>query len=910
MRGLRVVTFLALSAALAGCGKSSPRVGKPHSGFFGDEAGLRLDAPDDKSRRSALRLDEIEPRPELPAPATRAATAEPSPPDALVLYAQGRRSLMDGQRFSAIKQLEGAIALDPLAPAPYLLLAQALLGDGTFNDKSIRALETAAELDPADTATRVELGRQYLAKGDAPRAVAHLRLAMATPGYQDHEDEAALVDLFLARALDKGGYGQAAVDQYERLLGRVRTGQLSLRKDPEMSMLVASPELISLEIGRLHEAAGRYELALAALDPVAAEEPGNFDVQARVVRLMKQVGRRDEAVGRAVDLLTRFRANAASVALLREVGRSEAHGSGDAVQHLRRLSKANPTDRALLFALSDTLRAEGQESEATRILVEALGAQSANVEVAKRLFGVYDAQGNVTAAAKLLIDTVAAQPESLRELAPLWSQLTELARPGRLRLADVEQIDVASGARAAKLLFVATSAEALGRRAVAQAALEQAVRESPRFAPAYRLLLERIWSDAAAFAPAERSSASQQLIARARRSGDEALALELTGLTYLHEADPASASAALRDAVRVNGDSPDRILAAARAAEAAGEARRAESLLWKLVSDRPTCDAAYEALFAQYLQRGDTVSAVRVVSRWLAADPGSVNARLLQASVFRQSSHTDPAERVLDALVAEHPANAAVLGSLYVARVGSGQIDAFVAKLESLWAGNRANHAAGEMLVRTYAELNRHPDAARVLDALKEASQQRQPADADALYHFASLYTHIRQTEAAEALLEAAVSHDPTHAGASNDLGYSWADHGRNLERAETLVRVAVGAEPTNASFLDSLGWVLYKRGQFAEAQQHLQQAAGATEKADPIVLDHLGDTLYQQKQLAEAVATWQRSLQRIAEEDAGREDLQELKLKLLQKLKQAEAGQVVNVAPTGDHSATRVGTR
>ncbi|HEV7299051.1 MAG TPA: tetratricopeptide repeat protein [Tepidisphaeraceae bacterium] len=917
MSAFRTLTYLALSAAVAGCGTSSSdpvagRVkGKPRNGFFGEGAGLRLDQPSDTTtRRAALALDDIEPRPALPAPATTRAAAKPAPAEALMLYAQARRSLIDGQRFTAIKQLEQAIGIDPLSPAPYLLLAEAQLGEGTFNDKSIRSLETASELDPTNADTRVELGRQYLAKGDVQRAIAHLRLAMATPRYREHEDVAATTDLFLAKALEKGGYSRAAIERYERLLSRVKTRDLSLRKDPELALLVANPDLIAMDIGRLYEAGGQYERALAALEPVASEAPDNFDLQARVARLLKLVGRSDEAMARSVELLTRFRASRASVELMREIGRGANSGDGGALVHLRRLANANPTDRAILFALSDTLRAEGHEDEATQILVEALGKQSANIEITRRLFGVYDAKNDVKAAATLLLRTIAQQPESTSELAPLWDDLTRLARPKRLGVADVAALDVPVEARAAKLYFQAESTQQMGRSATVRETLERAVAQLPVFPPAYRALHGQIWADEVSDLQ-EKQRLSRALATRAKRGGDAALAMELQGLTQLAQNDATAAATTLSEAVRAGGSSPDRILTAARAHATAGDVRKAEGLLWKLISDHPTCEAAYTSLFTQYLQRGDTMAAVKIVSRWLAADPSNVNARLLQASVFRQSSHNEAAEEVLLNLVNEHPSNSAVLADLYGFYVSNGRIEAYVSKLEALRAADPSNYVAGEMLVETYAQMQRFPDAARVLDALRTNAVEAGGADADALYYFAGLYTGIRQPETAEELLEVAVKQDPKHAPANNDLGYALADAGRNLERAESMVRVAVNADPTNASYLDSLGWVLYKRGRFTDAQQYLQMAADASETADPIVLDHLGDAFYRQQEKDDATATWKRSLERINEDDSTRADLQELKLRLLQKLKQAEAGQAVNVAPTAQPAtAPRVGVR
>ena len=66
------------------------------------------------------------------------------------------------------------------------------------------------------------------------------------------------------------------------------------------------------------------------------------------------------------------------------------------------------------------------------------------------------------------------------------------------------------------------------------------------------------------------------------------------------------------------------------------------------------------------------------------------------------------------------------------------------------------------------------------------------PDDADVLYIISCIYSRIGQTQTCEQILADLLKIDPTHAGACNDLGYSWADQGKNLQQAETLIRQAI----------------------------------------------------------------------------------------------------------------------
>ena len=77
-----------------------------------------------------------------------------------------------------------------------------------------------------------------------------------------------------------------------------------------------------------------------------------------------------------------------------------------------------------------------------------------------------------------------------------------------------------------------------------------------------------------------------------------------------------------------------------------------------------------------------------------------------------------------------------------------------------------------------------------------------------------------------------------------------------------------------------------------------VEEAIGAGTLPDPIVLDHLGDALYRQGYPVQAAVRWKTSLQRLGDEEPGREELKKLKEQLQLKLKQVDQGLPVTVAP------------
>jgi tetratricopeptide (TPR) repeat protein len=128
----------------------------------------------------------------------------------------------------------------------------------------------------------------------------------------------------------------------------------------------------------------------------------------------------------------------------------------------------------------------------------------------------------------------------------------------------------------------------------------------------------------------------------------------------------------------------------------------------------------------------------------------------------------------------------------------------------------------------------------------------------------------------AEEWLQQVLDEFPDDPGASNDLGYLWADQGVHLQRALKMIRLAVAAEPDNAAYRDSLGWIYYHTGRYAEAVAELQKAAAKEPAAE--VLDHLGDAQLKAGHRDQAVDAWQRAAR------AFRKDKEEQKAKAVEK--------------------------
>jgi tetratricopeptide (TPR) repeat protein len=852
-----------------------------------------------------MTLEQIEPAPALPQ-AKAAATTQPAPLEALHLYARAH-ALLAGPgrgRQPAVGLLEKAVEIDPNSAELWEELGNAYAG--TSQDKAMSAWLKSLELEPDNLELQEKVGRQYLIRNKLDSALAHLRLATQTSDYKEDNESAAVTDFFLARTLRRRGYNRAALDTYARLVQRIEHPTSAIRGNSELMGILTQPELLYGEIGELYEAAGDYAEAVRAFGLAAERAPENFDYQAKHAKALAKAGRGADAQKLAEELVSRFRANKDSLELLREVFRQLGR-EGQIVDVLSGLHQKNPKDRSLLFALADAMNNAGRGADAEKLLLETLHRERDDADVLKRLFGMYEQREDVEGAARLLVNALAEDPDSLRDLMPLWVELLQPHRRNRLRLPFLQKLQVPAEAEAAKLFWVSRLADWWNRDALARSAIEQGVTFKPAFAPVYRLLVADYW-ERPDWDEKQKISACAKLAADARAQGNTALAAEVEGMSLLRQKDKAKdAAEKLAESIKLGNKSADVQLTQALAWLDSGNAQKAEALLWKIVSDVPTYEEAYGALFRYYLDQSQPAKAVSVLAKWLNNDPGNVQARVLRATLMFQAGRIDAAEAELLALFRDDPDDPVVLGALHRYYNDSRRIEEFISKLEEQRKKHPDHREAVEQLVMIYHEQKRLPEALRVLDSAKEAAA----GDPELLYYLAHVYGRIEQKQTQEQMLQRVVELDPAHPGASNDLGYGWADEGKNLAKAEELIRVAVGAEPDNQSYLDSLGWVLYKRGKFAEALIYFERAIGPAARPDPVVLDHMGDVLYQLSRGTDAIKQWKRAegrLKEMGELARRRDDLKTLGLKLKQKLEQAGAGRPVDVAPVVETQAASAG--
>ncbi len=837
-----------------------------------------------------LTLDQIAPVPVLKGPAT--VPAERAPVEALVLYSRSREATLHNQPQAAIDFLQQAIALDPYRFDLRYDLGWAYVNSGGGDDNAINAFEKAARLGPDNLDLQTELGRLYLDKKQLPPAIEHLRLATQTSEYASDDGKAAVVDFYLGKALREAGYDRAALNQYSILVERFDHPSLAMEQNSELAYLLQRPDSLFVEIGSLLDKHGEYAAALKAYGPAADHQPDNFDLQSRVAIDLAMDGQRDPAIDKAVDIIVRNRANPASLRVLREVCRALDLSDG-VIATLGKLSAARPDDQAVLFAFTDTLVARRRFSQARQQLDKAWEKSPAEVGITRRLFALNKQMDLPIDAALLLIHALAVNPDAVDNYAPLWDELLHVGLPGHLTVASVMSLKVPAGDEPARQFWLSLTADEDGRPMIERSALESAVKMMPRFAPVYRGLLNLNW-DRPDWTDPQKIAASDQLVALAIAGGDPALGEEIAGRALTRQQKWSLSVDHFAQAVKLGGRSSELVLVGADASRQAGRDQKYEQVLWSLISDRPMFEPGYTTLFQYYATSTPPAleQAMKVLAVWLTSDPQNISARALQVDLDMQAGQMKDAENELTRLYTDDPDSAEVYQLMRRFYAQAGRMNDLIGKLEDRRVIEPRDVDVVRQLASLYADQKRIPEGLRLLDTTRAVVAD----DPDLLYVLSEGYSELGQKQQAEDVLEQVLKIDPAHPGACNDLGFSWADQGKNLVRAEAMIRVAVAAEPDNTSFLDSLGWVLYKRGKFDEARKYLQQAIAPQVIPDPVVLDHLGDTLYRLSKPDEAYRIWQQSLKGLDTQDS-RDDLNQLRLQLKEKIRQAEAKKPVTTS-------------
>lgn len=513
---------------------------------------------------------------------------------------------------------------------------------------------------------------------------------------------------------------------------------------------------------------------------------------------------------------------------------------------LRSLRRANPDGRLIRMVQGRELMSRGLRVQAERVLVEAATRHTHDTSLLEMLSAVWD-------------EMIERGDAEAVDRAEAWIRTHLAVAPNSPMLVSM----------------LARVLAASGRAAEAELMLATRTRVSP--IPELARLRERVLREGM-----DRSSeAERATLARLmgpRRGIEEAI--ELADL-HVRRGDLPAADEVLREgvpALAILTAEQQSVLAFVldRAATAAGADARSPNLAMMRSDSTPR--EAVIGLFGTVVEHG-------------ALLPPSLHASRILLLCSRQEIDVPEVVSAVSAACDQHPTLSAdfVQGAVGVL-AAMGDERATLAVLADVGVRGPSTKVL-EHWLRLVASSGRAIDGRRLVEAahasnlavdLLRVFQEAPPtepakASAEVAYLLGQVfYANSLDDDAAE-MYRLALSIDPEHGWAANNLGYHLIDKDvptpAEVLEAERLLLLAIRLLPEESSVLDSLGWLRYKQGmvrserdssgsvQVEGAVSLLRRASEGRDGQDnATILDHLGDALWVAGERESAIAAWERA--------------------------------------------------
>jgi predicted Zn-dependent protease len=508
-------------------------------------------------------------------------------------------------------ELERALRYDPNHPEIHRALATLNWEAGNVQRARVAA-RWALDADPADGLAFYVIGRCEAAAGSTGAAVAAFRTALLCSDPEKHLDLTVLCHYYLAEALAKEGYLEAALQQYSdfetaaaeldeasvsgELDALPRIPSRHAREDRERILGPAGRGSAAEARSAILERLWRFSEAADALAPKAADSPNDAALGVRYARLLARAERFDDALEAARAIPSD---DDTVIRLLEEIhelaGRPEA-----VIDDLRSRLTARPDDAGLALALGEALMRFNRAGEARQELQQYLHRHPEADLVRAKLVEVLSTLSAWPEALEISADRLLRHPDDpgqveskIRALASNEDATARLLGQG-----------VDPGESFASLYLRGVLAAAAGRLEKAERLLSAALSKRDRFLPA-RAALARVYLRLYRYDDALRTAG------RAEEDVAQDARLErVLGEVYerLDELDEAELH--FRAAVQLDRADTDAMLALARLHHRRGHRLQAMRQLRVLLQDYPMQEAARELLAVAYLQDGKLDAAV------------------------------------------------------------------------------------------------------------------------------------------------------------------------------------------------------------------------------------------------------------------------------------------------------------
>lgn len=743
--------------------------------------------------------------------------------------------------------------------------AQALIDAGQPNE-AVATLREVLESDPENAQANLLLGAALLQYGQPGAAVFPLEKA-AEKGLAQQDAGASLL---LVRAYMKLKRSADAI----RALDRVIEGA------PDNTAALQLRVKVKLEVGRAEE-------ALADTQRLIALAPDDFNAAGLNATALADAGRENEArkeFKRAREIGSQSGdPSLAARGCFALAGFEAAHkNTAGAMEEFERCTEAYPTDALGLRLATEFFDQTAHPEKATALWRRAVEQAPESLDYGLTLAGRLRRAGDEAEALALL--RTAAESSGLPAA---WQATADFQRTGG-DLAGAEQsltaaIEASGGVNDGPLrLALANLYVDMGQLDRAEEALAKLDDEAQRSLIQGRLLLAR----------GDASGALDAFDVSVRRYPGNVGIRYMAGIAAQKAGDLGRAEQEFREALRADPTASDAALVLAQLALQSGkgeqalqfaqnflqyrEGHQAEGLrvLARAQAASDDLTGARETLAAlaklpgqgtiaiterAWLEarKGGPRAAMRVIeeSRVDLTDPASEEAlRVLVEGLLVEGKGARALERV-DAALAKHSESAAfreIRGAVLARTEHADEARADYEKALALDPKSaRALSGLGALAVAA-------GDLPRALDLFERAAQSS-PDDVSAAYSAAQIVLAQGNQEESLRRLREILAHDPSHAGASNDLAWMLASKGQELELALALAEQAQRLSP-KPEFADTLGWVRLQLGELDAAITAFEEAVAGKPK-DPTLRYHLGLALARRGDSKRALATLHEAL-------------------------------------------------
>ncbi|MBZ5625336.1 MAG: tetratricopeptide repeat protein [Acidobacteriia bacterium] len=532
-------------------------------------------------------------------------------------YELGRAYLALKNPDSAYRELTEAVTLDPANSDAQIQLATLLLGRRQLDQAQSLAQKVLAA-EPGNARAHAILGEKYTLTRDFPKAIQEfLKVVEIEP--QRVENYGALGAVYRAAgqlseaeatyrkaitANPKSAPAHIALSQFFFSMGKMAEAEIEMRAACDLDSHAIPPRIflarIYLAMGRTTEVENLY----AALKTIA---PGDPQAYQALGTFYTSTGQKEKAAAEFRMLLKAHPKDNSIKAYLVET-LLDLNRTGDAAPLIQEILTANPTDPRGLLAQGRLLLAQGQFESAVATLQKAVKS-APEVAIGHYFLGAaQQAAGFPDLAKSSFSHALELQPQMASAAGALASLA---ARSGN----NDEALRLAENARktAPHLpsadLATAQALVAKGDVGRAEAALQDALGRDPSSLPTLATLLKL-------YIQTGRSAEAVRRIAGLVQQYPQKAGLHfLLGLAYFSLKDLDRAEPSVRQALKLDAQTPDAYTLLANIALARGSAEEAKSLLRTAIASSPRKLMNYMALVTQYEKEGNWEEAKRLCEK-------------------------------------------------------------------------------------------------------------------------------------------------------------------------------------------------------------------------------------------------------------------------------------------------------